>query len=180
MRQTASGGGALALSIIGGLAGMAAATGLATVAGQETTMTRLFAPVEIGADLSRLPDSERQALTHIIAAARMMDGLFLQQVWAGNPSMLLSLLNDDSAAAPATLDFFLLNKGPWSRIEDNRRFVAGAPVKPEGAKLLSGRRHQGRRRGLVRPARGRGAGRRDRVLHDDPAWGRRRVCHRAL
>ena len=133
MRQTASGGGALALSIIGGLAGMAAATGLATVAGQETTMTRLFAPVEIGADLSRLPDSERQALTHIIAAARVMDGLFLQQVWAGNPSMLLSLLNDDSAAAPATLDFFLLNKGPWSRIEDNRRFVAGAPVKPEGA-----------------------------------------------
>ena len=76
MRQTASGGGALALSIIGGLAGMAAATGLATVAGQETTMTRLFAPVEIGADLSRLPDSERQALTHIIAAARVMDGLF--------------------------------------------------------------------------------------------------------
>ena len=104
-----------------------------TAAQQETTMTRLFAPVEIGADLSDLPTSERLALAHIVDAARVMDGLFLQQVWAGNPSLLLSLLGDQSATGKARLDFFLLNKGPWSRIEDNRSFVPGVPDKPAGA-----------------------------------------------
>jgi len=117
-----------------GLAGMVAATGItAARGGQGTTMTPLFAPVEIGADVSALPDSEQQALAHIVDAARVMDGIFLEQVWAGNPSMLLSLLAQTDAAGQAALGFFLLNKGPWSRIEENRRFVAGAPVKPEGA-----------------------------------------------
>ena len=120
--------------LVAGLVGMAATTGLMTTAtGQDTAMTPLFAPVDIGADLSALPDSERQALAHIVDAARVMDGIFLEQVWAGNTAMLLSLLNSDGAAAQATLDFFLLNKGPWSRIDENRRFVAGAPVKLGGA-----------------------------------------------
>ncbi len=104
-----------------------------TAAQQETTMTRLFAPVEIGADLSDLPTSERLALAHIVDAARVMDGLFLQQLWAGNPSLLLSLLGDQNATGKARLDFFLLNKGPWSRIEDNRSFIPGVPDKPAGA-----------------------------------------------
>ena len=120
--------------LVTGFVGMAAATGMMTTStGQDTTMTTLFAPVDIGADLSALPNSERQALAHIVDAAGLMDGIFLEQVWAGNPSMLLSLLNSDDAAGQATLDFFLLNKGPWSRIDDDRRFVAGAPVKPDGA-----------------------------------------------
>ena len=113
--------------------GCAAWLGAAMSAQQGTTMSRLFTPVEIGADLSALPGSEREALAHIVDAARIMDGLFLEQVWAGNPSMLLSLLGDQSAVGPARLDFFLLNKGPWSRIEENRRFVPGAPDKPAGA-----------------------------------------------
>ncbi len=127
-----SGGGGAHLII--GLVAVAASSGATTAgAGQETTMSPLFASVEIGADLSALPDTERRALAHIIDAARVMDGLFLEQVWAGNPSMLLSLMNDDSPAGQAALDFFVLNKGPWSRIEDDRPFVAGAPVKPDGA-----------------------------------------------
>jgi len=123
----------IALPLISGI-GLLAAVGVTTMgAQQETTMTRLFVPVEIAADLSGLPGSERDALAHIVDAARVMDGLFLEQVWAGNPAMLLSLLNNQSATGVARLDFFLLNKGPWSRIEDNRRFVPGAPEKPPGA-----------------------------------------------
>jgi hypothetical protein len=116
------------------LVGMIAATKItATRDGQGTTMTQLFVPVEIGSDVSALPDSERQALAYIVEAARVMDSIFLEQVWAGNPSMLLSLLAQTDSTGQATLDFFLLNKGPWSRIEENRRFVAGAPIKPKGA-----------------------------------------------
>ena len=118
----------LAAAVAGALTGATAAA-----RGQGTTMTRLFAPVDIGADLSGLPDSERRALGHIIDAARVMDGIFLEQVWAGNPATLISLAEDRSAAGLAALDYFLLNKGPWSRIENDRPFVAGAPSKPEGA-----------------------------------------------
>ena len=113
--------------------GVVAALAVSTGARQDTTMTRLFAPVEIGADLDALPDSEREALAHILRAARVMDGLFLEQVWAGNPAMLLELATDTSNLGRARLDYFLLNKGPWSRIEDNETFVPGAPEKPEGA-----------------------------------------------
>ncbi len=117
-----------------GLAALAAAMGPA-VQGQPfgTTMTPLFAPVDIGADISSLPASERAALARIIAAARVMDALFLEQVWAGNPSLLLALQGDRNARSRAQLAFFLVNKGPWSRVEGNRPFVPGVPSKPEGA-----------------------------------------------
>ncbi len=105
---------------------------------QGATMTRLFAPVDIGADLSTLDDSELEALRHIVEAARVMDGLFLQQVWAGNPSMVLTLLGDTTAAGQARLGFFLLNKGPWSRIENNRAFIPGAPPKPDAGNFYPG------------------------------------------
>ena len=125
------GGRIVGLSLVTGIVALVAPTGGMKVnARQDTIMTRLFAPVEIGADVSDLPASERLALAHIVDAARVMDGLFLQQVWAGNPSMLLSLLGDRSVTGEARLDFFVLNKGPWSRIENNRSFVPEAPDKP--------------------------------------------------
>ncbi len=121
------------LASVGVAVGVVATLAVSASARQDTTMTRLFAPVEIGADLDALPDSEREALAHILEAARVMDGLFLEQVWAGNPAMLLELATDTSNLGQARLDYFLLNKGPWSRIEDNETFVPGAPEKPEGA-----------------------------------------------
>ena len=98
-----------------------------------STVTRLFTPVDVSADLSPLPQPERAALARIIDAARVMDALFLEQVWAGNPSLLLELQSDRSARGRAQLAFFLVNKGPWSRVEENRAFVEGVPPKPAGA-----------------------------------------------
>ena len=96
-------------------------------------MSPLFAPVEIGASLADLAQSERRALAEIVAAARVMDGIFLEQVWAGNPPLLLRLSGDRSPQVQAQLDFFLTNKGPWSRLEGNRPFVPDVPDKPAGA-----------------------------------------------
>ena len=40
----------------------------------------------------------------------------------------------DSVNAPFTrLHYFLINKGPWSRLDHNRVFIPGAPAKPDGA-----------------------------------------------
>ncbi len=54
-------------------------------------MNARFAPVDLTADVSKLPANERQALAKIIEAAELMDALFLRQVWAGNEAMLLEL-----------------------------------------------------------------------------------------
>jgi hypothetical protein len=92
-----------------------------------------FAPTDIAADVNGLPANERQALTHMIRAAQVMDSLFLEQVWAGNEAMLLDLMRDDSDTGRARLHYFLLNKGPWSRLDHNEPFIPGAPDRPGSA-----------------------------------------------
>lgn len=101
-------------------------------------MTKRFAPVDLGADISGLPLSERQALARLLQAAWIMDGLFLRQVWAGNETMLLYLLKDDSPLGQARLRYFLLNKGPWSRLDDNEPILPGLGPKPPGANFYPG------------------------------------------
>ena len=97
------------------------------------TMTARFAPTEITADLSRVSPADRRVLAKLVAASKILDELFLRQVWVGNESMLLDLVRDQSADGRARLHYFLLNKGPWSRLDHNEPFVAGAPAKPAGA-----------------------------------------------
>ena len=92
-----------------------------------------FALTDLTADITALPANERDALAHMVRAAQVMDALFLEQVWAGNEAMLQALIRDESPAGKARLHEFLINKGPWSRLDDNEPFVAGAPPKPEGA-----------------------------------------------
>ncbi len=96
-------------------------------------MTARFAPVEINADLSRLPEGEQKALAKLVEAGRIMDTLFLRQVWSGNEAMLLQLQKDNSPLGRARLLYFQINKGPWSRLDGNAPFIPGAPKKPEEA-----------------------------------------------
>ena len=77
-----------------------------------------------------------------------MDALFLRQVWAGNEPLLLDLLADATPLGRARLHDFLLNKGPWNRLEHNAPFLPGAP--PQA----------GRRPTSIRPARPRPRSRR--------------------
>jgi peptidase M49-like protein len=100
---------------------------------QLKTMTARFAPVDLSADVASLPANERQALARLVEAAKVMDTLFLRQVWAGNETMLLDLLQDTSELGRARLHYFLINKGPWSRLDENAPFIPGAPKKPEQA-----------------------------------------------
>src|SRR4029453_19051735 len=85
-------------------------------------MTARFAPTDITADLASLPASERTTLSKLVEAAKVMDGIFLRQVWAGNDAMLLDLLQDQSRLGRARLHYFLINKGPWSSLDMNEPF----------------------------------------------------------
>ncbi len=96
-------------------------------------MIARFAPTDLSADISSLPASERTALAKLIEAAKIMDAVFLRQVWAGNEAMLLDLLKDQSPLGRAHLHYFLINKGPWSSLDMNEPFVPNAPAKPEAA-----------------------------------------------
>jgi hypothetical protein len=97
------------------------------------SMISRFAPVDISADISYLPISERQALAKLVQAGWIMDALFLRQVWAGNEALLLELLQDESPLGKARLYYFMTNKGPWSRLDHNQPFIKGVPEKPESA-----------------------------------------------
>ncbi len=92
-----------------------------------------FAPTDLTADITALPANEREALAHMVRAAQVMDALFLEQVWAGNEAMLQTLVKDDSPIGKARLHAFLINKGPWSRLDHNEVFIPGAPPKPPSA-----------------------------------------------
>src|SRR5437868_3768304 len=88
-------------------------------------MTARFAPTEIKADLSALSAAERQVLGKLVAASKVMDALFLRQVWSGNQAMLLDLARAEGPDTRARLHYFLINKGPWDRLDHHRPFVAG-------------------------------------------------------
>jgi hypothetical protein len=96
-------------------------------------MAARFAPTEITADLSSLSDADRRVLAKLVEASKIVDGLFLRQVWAGNDAMLADLARDQSPEGRARLHYFLINKGPWSRLDHDAPFVPGAPAKPAGA-----------------------------------------------
>jgi len=96
------------------------------------TSTARFAPVDLTADISGLPPGERLALRRTIEASRLMDTLFLRQVWSGNETLLLELLADSSALGRERRHAFMVNKGPWSRLDHFAPFVPRVPAKPAG------------------------------------------------
>ena len=96
-------------------------------------MAARFAPTNITVDISSLPASERTALSKLVEAAKVIDGIFLRQVWAGNDALLLDLVRDQSPLGRARLHYFLINKGPWSDLDMNQPFIANVPTKPESA-----------------------------------------------
>jgi len=97
------------------------------------SMIARFAPVDISADISKLPISERRTLAKLVQAGWIMDALFLRQVWAGNEALMFNLLKDESPLGKARLHYFLTNKGPWSRLDHDKAFIQGTPEKPESA-----------------------------------------------
>jgi hypothetical protein len=96
-------------------------------------MTARFAPTDIRADVSKLSTADRRVLAKLVEASKIVDGLFLRQVWSGNEATLADLARDESAEGRARLHYFLINKGPWSRLDHNAPFVPGVPAKPVGA-----------------------------------------------
>ena len=84
-----------------------------------------FAPTVLTADTSRLSANDRQALKKIIEAAKLFDPLFLRQVWSGNDELYKKLQADKTVVGQQRLHYFLINDGPWSRLDNNEPFIEG-------------------------------------------------------
>lgn len=97
-------------------------------------MTARFARTELRADVSRLSAGDQKALAKLIEASRVLNELFMKQLWSGNPQTFGSLKKDRTPLGEARLHYFWINKGPWSDLDGHTAFLPGVPErKPEGA-----------------------------------------------
>ncbi len=95
---------------------------------------RRFSPTELTASTAHLSANDKKALAKIIEAAKLMDPLYLRQVWSGNEALKKKLEADKTTAGQLRLHYFLINDGPWSRIDSKEPFIHGVPhEKPLGA-----------------------------------------------
>jgi hypothetical protein len=92
-----------------------------------------FAPVEIGFDDSGLTDNEKKALDLIFKAAKVMDRIFLRQVYEKNEALENELINGDKPEYTTLRDYFKINFGPFDRLEEDKPFINLEEKKPDGA-----------------------------------------------
>lgn len=82
-----------------------------------------LAPALITADTSGLAPGDRSALRHLIGAARLVDSLYLVQLWDRNLETLGRLREDTTREGAIRLRYFLFNMGPWSRSDGYSAFL---------------------------------------------------------
>ncbi|PHZ83917.1 dipeptidyl-peptidase 3 family protein [Paremcibacter congregatus] len=87
----------------------------------------IYTDFTLTSDLSHLSDNQRQMVSLLIDAAKIMDELFWQQTY-GDKEALLNSISDPKAKA-----FVLKNYGPWDRLDGDKPFLKGVGEKPLGA-----------------------------------------------
>jgi len=109
---------------------MAAAVGSAcaapatpATAQQLTSMSARYAPVALTADVTHLSAGDRQAIAKLVEAAKLVDVLQLRQRWSGNEALWAALKKDKSKLGQARLNYFWINKGPWSVLDAHASFM---------------------------------------------------------
>jgi hypothetical protein len=106
----------------------------AQTADQLNGMIFRFARVQLRVETGQLTTNDRQALAKLIQASRVIDHIFLGQMWSGNYELLAKLQKDHTPLGLARLRYFELNKGPWSDLDAHEAFLPGVPArKPLGA-----------------------------------------------
>lgn len=97
-------------------------------------MAARFAPTQLEVDTSTLSAGDKHALVKLIEAARVVNPLFMEQLWSGNLALYKKLQQDHTPLGQARLHYFWINKSPWSEIDEHKAFLPGVPAhKPPGA-----------------------------------------------
>lgn len=97
-------------------------------------MASRFAPTQLRVDTSKLSPGDKQALVKLIESARILNEIFMNHYWSGDINLYHNLQKDQTALGKARLNYFWINKSPWSGIDQFKPFIPGVPPrKPLGA-----------------------------------------------
>ncbi|MCG6964824.1 MAG: peptidase [Acidobacteria bacterium] len=89
-----------------------------------------FQPHSLTANLEVLSPGDREALKHLVAAAREIDDIFKLQVWQGNPGLAPKVAALTGPNAQAAKDYYRIMYGPWDRLKDFEPFLGHTPHPP--------------------------------------------------
>lgn len=95
-------------------------------------MIAQFAPVEIKYDHSLLDERKQKVVENLYHAARIIDEIFLDQVYAKNFQIRKQLQESTDALDKLRLEYFNIMFGPFDRLNHNKPFIGNEP-KPKGA-----------------------------------------------
>lgn len=97
-------------------------------------MAARFAPTPLEVNTAELSAGDKKALIKLIQVARILNHVFMQQIWSGDLPLYQKLQQDKSPLGQARLHYFWINKSPWSEIDEHKAFLPGVPQrKPTGA-----------------------------------------------
>lgn len=91
-----------------------------------------YAVTEIKYDQSLLDERQKVVVDKLYEAAKIMDEIFLQQVYSQNLTIREALQNSQDELDKLKLQYFTINFGPFDRLDNNKPFI-GEEEKPLGA-----------------------------------------------
>jgi hypothetical protein len=91
-----------------------------------------FVPTELKYDSSILNEREKIVVEKLYQASKIMDEVFLEQVYAKNDQIKADLIKSNTEEAKLQLELFNIMFGPFDRLEHDAPFI-GTEKKPLGA-----------------------------------------------
>ncbi len=91
-----------------------------------------FAPTELKYDASILDERQKIVVEKLYRASKIMDEIFLDQVYSKNKEIKADLMAQDNEEAKLQLELFNIMFGPFNRLEHDKPFI-GTEKKPLGA-----------------------------------------------
>jgi len=90
----------------------------------------IYKEVALTVDLSHLSQNQRQMISLLIDASKIMDDLFWQQAFSQDKETFLASISD-----PAVKRFADINYGPWDRLNGDKAFLTTMSDKAHGAEF---------------------------------------------
>ncbi|MBL4942327.1 MAG: Zn-dependent hydrolase [Colwellia sp.] len=90
----------------------------------------IYKEVTLTADLSHLSNNQKQMLSLLIDASKIMDDLFWQQAFSQDKKTFLASIKDENVRR-----FAEINYGPWDRLNGDKAFLTANDTKAHGAEF---------------------------------------------
>ena len=91
-----------------------------------------FVPTELKYDSNALDEQQKMVVEKLYQASKIMDSIFLDQVYSKNYEIKANLEKQNTEEAKLQLQLFDIMFGPFDRLEHNKPFI-GTETKPLGA-----------------------------------------------